>query len=83
MREEVAAAKARIGEAVGVVAELAHQVHGAIGFTDEHPHHRYSRRIHTLNACFGDTVALRRSLARELVDRGVAPRGVRVWRPEA
>jgi acyl-CoA dehydrogenase len=32
----VAAAKARCGEAAGQVARIAHQVHGAIGFTREH-----------------------------------------------
>ncbi|WP_300017827.1 acyl-CoA dehydrogenase family protein [Pseudonocardia sp.] len=32
----VAAAKARTGEAAGEVARIAHQVHGAIGFTREH-----------------------------------------------
>ncbi|QJY48585.1 acyl-CoA dehydrogenase family protein [Pseudonocardia broussonetiae] len=32
----VAAAKARTGEAAGEVARVAHQVHGAIGFTREH-----------------------------------------------
>ena len=32
----VAAAKARTSEAAGVVARIAHQVHGAIGFTREH-----------------------------------------------
>jgi acyl-CoA dehydrogenase len=32
----VAAAKARTGEAAGAVARIAHQVHGAIGFTREH-----------------------------------------------
>jgi acyl-CoA dehydrogenase len=33
----IAAAKARSGEAAGQVARIAHQVHGAIGFTREHP----------------------------------------------
>ncbi|MEM9623828.1 MAG: acyl-CoA dehydrogenase family protein [Pseudomonadota bacterium] len=42
---EVAASKARIGEAVGVVAEQVHQIHGAMGFTHEHRLHHYSRRI--------------------------------------
>ncbi|MGI5130389.1 acyl-CoA dehydrogenase family protein [Pseudonocardia sp. CA-107938] len=32
----VAAAKSRASEAAGVVARIAHQVHGAIGFTREH-----------------------------------------------
>ncbi len=35
-RLAIAAAKARTGEAAGVVARIAHQVHGAIGFTREH-----------------------------------------------
>jgi acyl-CoA dehydrogenase len=35
-RFAVGAAKARTGEAAGAVARIAHQVHGAIGFTREH-----------------------------------------------
>ncbi len=41
---EVAAAKARASEAVTIVAELAHQVHGAMGFTHEHILHHLTRR---------------------------------------
>ena len=41
---EVAASKARIGEAVTIVAEQVHQVHGAMGFTHEHRLHHFSRR---------------------------------------
>src|SRR5256712_12229822 len=33
---EIAVAKVRVGEAAGVGASIAHQVHGAIGFTYEH-----------------------------------------------
>ncbi len=43
--DQVAAAKARLGEAGGVVAEIAHQIHGAMGFTHEHGLHHYTRRI--------------------------------------
>ncbi|GAA1845856.1 acyl-CoA dehydrogenase family protein [Actinomadura bangladeshensis] len=32
----IAAAKARTGEAAGEIARIAHQVHGALGFTREH-----------------------------------------------
>ena len=32
----IAMAKARTSEAAGTVARIAHQVHGAIGFTREH-----------------------------------------------
>ena len=42
---QVAAAKARVGEAAGVVAEIAHQVHGAMGFTHEHTLHHFTRRL--------------------------------------
>jgi acyl-CoA dehydrogenase len=40
-----AAAKVRAGSAVEVVARLAHQVHGAIGFTQEHKLHHLTRRL--------------------------------------
>jgi len=40
-----AIAKIRAGEAAGRAAEIAHQVHGAIGFTHEHGLHRLTRRL--------------------------------------
>ena len=43
--DEVSASKARVGEAVGVVAEQVHQVHGAMGFTYEHRLHHFTRRL--------------------------------------
>ncbi len=41
----VAIAKSRCGEAAGLVAAVCHQVHGAMGFTQEHPLHFASRRL--------------------------------------
>lgn len=41
---EAAAAKIRCGEAAETGTAIAHQVHGAIGFTDEHILHRYTLR---------------------------------------
>ncbi|UOY01825.1 acyl-CoA dehydrogenase family protein [Blastococcus sp. PRF04-17] len=40
-----AAAKVRAGAAVELVARLAHQFHGAIGFTQEHKLHHLTRRL--------------------------------------
>jgi len=41
---EVAATKARVGEAVTIAAEQIHQIHGAMGYTHEHRLHHFSRR---------------------------------------
>ncbi len=50
---EVATAKIRAGEAAGRAAAIAHQVHGAIGFTDEHRLHHFTRRLWSWRAEFG------------------------------
>lgn len=50
---EVASAKIRVGEAAGRGAAIAHQVHGAIGFSQEHPLHRYSQRLWAWRDDFG------------------------------
>jgi acyl-CoA dehydrogenase len=48
-----AVAKARVGEAAGKVAEVCHQVHGAMGFTQEHPLHFATRRLWSWRDEFG------------------------------
>lgn len=50
---DVASAKIRVGEAAGEGAAIAHQVHGAIGFTIEHVLHRFSRRLWSWRDDFG------------------------------
>ena len=50
---EIAAAKARIGEAAGIAAGIAHQVHGAMGFTHEHALHLFTRRLWAWRDEFG------------------------------
>ncbi|WP_066256140.1 acyl-CoA dehydrogenase family protein [Neobacillus drentensis] len=45
MVNEVAMAKIQVGEASSLVTKIAHQVHGAMGFTDEHPLHLLTRRL--------------------------------------
>lgn len=50
---EVASAKIRVGEAVATGAGIAHQVHGAIGFSQEHVLHRYTQRLWAWRDDFG------------------------------
>lgn len=49
----IAVAKARTGEAAGRSAEIAHQVHGAMGFTHEHALHYATRRLWSWRDEFG------------------------------
>ncbi len=50
---EIAAAKVRVGEAAREGAAIAHQVHGAIGFTEEYVLHRFTRRLWSWQDDFG------------------------------
>lgn len=45
MRLAIAAAKSRAGEAASIASGIAHQVHGAIGFTQEHRLHLFTRAL--------------------------------------
>ncbi len=49
----IAVAKARVGEAAGMAAAVAHQVHAAMGFTREHTLHYYTRRLWSWRDEFG------------------------------
>ncbi|WP_433205637.1 acyl-CoA dehydrogenase family protein [Dactylosporangium sp. CS-047395] len=49
----VAAAKVQAGIAATAGARIAHQVHGAIGVTREHPLHRYTTRLWSWRDEFG------------------------------
>jgi len=49
----IAAGKARAGEAASIAAGIAHQVHGAIGFTFEHNLHFLTRRLWSWRDEFG------------------------------
>ena len=82
-RELAKVAKALAGRSGLVVAQNALQCFGAIGFTQEHVHHLYQKRIHTLDMLLGSYYSLRRELGAELVRTGSAPRGIQVWRPES
>ena len=82
-RELAAITKAQAGRDGRSIAQRALQCFGAIGFTAEHDHHRYSRRIHTLDVVLGSYPTLRRALGAEVVESGRAPRCIQIWHPEA
>jgi len=63
-RLAIAVAKARIGEAAGRSAEIAHQVHGAMGFTHEHNLHWLTRRLWAWRDEFGGDVYWQMQLGR-------------------
>lgn len=52
--QEVAMAKAWVSEAYERVCALGHQVHGAIGFTQEHDLHLFSEHAMAASLAFGD-----------------------------
>jgi len=67
---EIAAAKARIGEAAGISAEIAHQVHGAMGFTHEHSLHHRTRRLWAWRDEYGTESFWQERLGRSLCSAG-------------
>jgi len=50
---EIMAAKLRSSEAAGICCRVAHQVHGAMGFTHEHALHTVTRRLMSWRDEFG------------------------------
>ncbi|MGF6861270.1 acyl-CoA dehydrogenase [Rhodobacteraceae bacterium MBR-64] len=60
----VSAAKSRTGEAAQTVGALAHQIHGAIGYTREHALHHFTKRIWSWRDEFGTELDWTRELGR-------------------
>jgi acyl-CoA dehydrogenase len=67
---EIAVAKIRASEAASIAASIAHQAHGAIGFTYEHALHFATRRLWSWRAEFGSETRWSEELGRELAGRG-------------
>jgi acyl-CoA dehydrogenase len=68
----IAAAKVRCGEAATRAAGIAHQVHGAIGFTQEHSLHFATRRLWAWREEFGSDAAWAERLGRAAIAGGSA-----------
>jgi acyl-CoA dehydrogenase len=67
---EVAAAKIRANRAIGVGTAVTHQVHGAIGFTQEYPLHPLTRRLWSWRSEFGNDSYWSDVLAPGIIARG-------------
>ena len=68
-----AMAKAVAGRSARTVARHSQQVLAGIGFTTEHPFHRYFRRVVVLDQLFGASSELTRGLGESVQKRGSLP----------
>ena len=66
----VSVAKSRVGEAAGKAAEIAHQVHGAMGYTREHNLHYSTRRLWSWRDEFGNETYWQTRLGRMVAAKG-------------
>jgi acyl-CoA dehydrogenase len=71
----VGVAKARVGEAAGLVASISHQVLGAMGFTREHLLHFATRRLWSWRDEFGSDAYWQRRIGRAACAKG----GDAIW----
>jgi len=69
-RLAVAIAKARTGEAAGRVCAIAHEVFGAMGFTQEHTLHYATRRLWSWRNEFGSEVHWQAEIGRAIAAGG-------------
>jgi hypothetical protein len=68
-----ALAKLWAGRAARIVAKQAQQTLGGMGFTWEHPFHRYARRTILLDSLLGSAPQLAAGIGRDLVTTGRLP----------
>ena len=69
-----ALASAQAGRTARIVATHCQQVLAGIGFTTDHPYHRYLKRTMALEGLFGTTDEIVVDLGRQLLETRVAPR---------
>ncbi len=66
----IAVAKIRVGEAAGTATRIAHQVHGAMGYTQEYPLHFFSKRLWSWRDEFGSETEWAAWLGRQVAANG-------------
>ena len=66
----VASAKIRVGEAAIETSAIAHQLHGAIGFTKEHILHRFTHRLWSWRDEYGSEAKWAVLLGENMANRG-------------
>jgi acyl-CoA dehydrogenase len=71
----IAAAKLRANIAIGIATAIAHQLHGAIGFTIEHPLQRLTRRLWAWRTEAGNDRFWAARLGSQVIQRGAG----RAW----
>jgi acyl-CoA dehydrogenase len=69
LKQSIAAASAKIrtGEAAGQACAIAHQVFGAIGFTEEHELHRFTKRLWSWRDECGNEAHWARALGEQIL----------------
>jgi len=67
---DIAAAKARAGEAAGIAAGLSHQLHGAIGVTEEYRLHFLTKQLWAWRDEFGNEAYWQARLGRRALQAG-------------
>ncbi|MFP6804616.1 MAG: acyl-CoA dehydrogenase family protein [Pseudomonadales bacterium] len=67
---DIAIGKARIGEAVSICTDIAHQVHGAMGYTREHSLNHRTRRLWSWREEYGNEREWQKLVGRHFAAQG-------------
>lgn len=71
----VAAAKVRTAQSASSASGIAHQIHGALGMTDEHPLHHSTTRLWSWRSEWGNEA----SWSEEIADRALSAGSAGLW----
>jgi acyl-CoA dehydrogenase len=67
---EIASAKLRANKAIDIATSVAHQIHGAIGITQEHALHKYTQRLWAWKSEYGNDRHWAEKLGGEIAAQG-------------